>query len=178
MMNAPDFESDPDYSQFGLHLSNDDEGNLLVNAEKNDEFDPRIRDDVEGLLFLGRLTHDFDLYGHSFTIRTLTRGERLAAAQFVREYEDTLGIADALQTAYLALAIMLVDGRPLSIQLEDSRSQEIENRLRTNFAIVQRWYDPVIEAIYAEYSNLLVRQNIAFQELEGKSMASRRTPAP
>lgn len=165
-MSTPDFESDPDYSQFGLSLANGDDGRLLVNAEKSDEFDPRVANDVEGLLFLGRLTHDFSLYGHSFTIRTLTRGERLAAAQFVREYEDTLGLADALQTAYLALAVVLVDGRPLSIALEDE--QRPDTRLRRNFDIVQKWYDPVIEAVYAEYSNLLVRQRLAFQELEGK----------
>lgn len=174
-MSNPDFESDADFSRFGLQLANADDGQLLVNAEKNDEFDERIRTDVEGLLFLGRLTHDCEIYGHSFTLRTLTRGERLAVAQFVREYEDSLGLADALQTSYLALAVMLLDGRPLSIALEDERP---DVRLRRNFEIVQKWYDPVIEAVYAEYSNLIVRQNIAFQELEGKSQASRATPAP
>lgn len=174
-MSNPDFESDQDFSQFGLQLANAEDGQLLVNAEKNDEFDERIRTDVEGLLFLGRLTHDCEIYGHSFTLRTLTRGERLAVAQFVREYEDSLGLADALQTSYLALAVMLLDGRPLSIALEDERP---DVRLRRNFEIVQKWYDPVIEAVYAEYSNLIVRQNIAFQELEGKSQASRATPAP
>lgn len=176
MINAPDFESDQDFSQFGLTLGNDDEGHILVNAEKNDEFDPRIKNDVEGLLFLGRLTHDFDLYGHPMTIRTLTRGERLATTLFVRQYEDTLGLADALQTAYVALAVVTVDGRALSIPLVDNES--VEARLRRNFAIVQNWHDAVIEAVYTEYSQLLVRQKLAFEELEGKLKASRATPAP
>lgn len=176
MLNPPDFEADQDFSQFGLQMGNDEEGHLLVNAEKNDEFDPRIASDVEGLLFLGRLTHDFDLYGHPITIRTLTRGERLAAALYVREYEDSLGLADALQTAYVSQCLVTVDNRPLTVAL--AQVDTPDERLARNWQIVTKWHDAVIEAIYTEYQRLLVRQNLAFRELEGKSTASRLTPAP
>lgn len=164
-MSIHDYEPEADFGSFGITLANNPDGALLVNAEKNEEFDPGISNDVEGLLLLGKLTADCELYGHTFTLRTLTRGERLAIAQFVQDYEDTLGLADAMQTAYLAQAIMIVDGRPLSIALGD---ESPEARLRRNFEIVQKWYDPVIEALYREYSQLLVRQSIAFRELEGK----------
>lgn len=162
-----DHEPAPDLSAFGITFANDpDTGQVLVNLEKADEFDDRIGQDVEGLLWLGRLTQDCEIYGHTFTLRTLTRGERLAAALFVKEYEDTLGIADALQTAYLSLAIELVDGRPLSIPLE--QRETTESRLARNFTTVQRWYDPVLEALFAEYQSLVRREADAFRELEGK----------
>lgn len=176
-MSIPDFESDQDFSSTfgGINLANAPDGSLVVTSEKHDEFDSRITSDIEGLLFLGRLTHDCDIYGHSFTLRTLTRGERLAISLLVREYEDTLGLADALETAYLAFAIQTVDGRPLSIPLQE---EPIAQHLRRNFEIVRQWYDPVIEALYMEYSKLLLRQKIAFEALEGKSTAGRTTPSP
>ena len=177
-MSVNDFESDPDFlSLDGIQLANDPEGHLLVNAEKVDEFDVRIQNDVEGLLFLGKLTHDCTIYGHKFLLKTLTRGERLAVTQFVKDYEETLGIADAMQTAYLALSIVTVDNRPLSIPLDESERDPLI-RLQSNFPIVAKWFDPVLEALYAEYTMLLRRQNDAFLELEGKLAASRRTTSP
>lgn len=165
-MSPSDFESDQDFSStLGLQFANREDGSLVATAETHDEFDPRIRDDIEGLLFLGRLTYDCTIYGHTFTLRTLTRGERLSIALFVKEFEDTLGLADALETAYLALAIQLVDGRPLSISLKE---EPIAQHLRRNFEIVRQWYDPVLEALYTEYSKLLLRQKLAFEALEGK----------
>jgi len=151
---------------FGITLANDpDTGAVLVNAEKAEEFDDRISVELEGLLFLGKLTHDCELFGHTFTLRTLTRGERLAVSLFVQDYENSIGLADALQTAYLALAIELVDGRPLSIALEPETP---ETRLRRNYQKVQQWYDPVIEALYAQYSILVAKAQRAFLELDRK----------
>lgn len=164
-MSEMTFEPERDYSAFGIELANDPDGNFLVNAEKHEEFDERISEELEGLLFLGRLTSDCEIFGHSFTLRTLTRGERLAVSLFAQDYENTLGLADALQTAYLALAIELVDGRPLSIALA---AESLDARLRRNYDIVKNWYDPVLEALYAEYSKLVVKSHQAFKELEGK----------
>ena len=159
-------EGDVDYGQFGVTLANDPEtGNILVNAEKAEEFDDRVSTDLEGLLFLGKLTHDCELFGHTFTLRTLTRGERLAVSLFVQDYENSIGLADALQTAYLALAIELVDGRPISIALE---AESPATRLRRNFKTIQKWYDPVIEALYVQYSVLVMKAQQAFLELERK----------
>lgn len=159
-------EGTPDYGPFGITLANDpDSGALLVNSEPVEQFDDSISQEVEGLLFLGRLTHDCEILGHKFRLRTLTRGERLAVSLLVQEHENTLGLADALQTAYLACAIELVDGRPLSHSLEPEGSDQ---RLRRNYNIIQQWYDPVLEALWVEYQSLLVKTAQAFRELEGK----------
>lgn len=161
-------EGDRDFSHFGVEFANDPApAGVLINAEPVDGFDEaRISQDVEGLLWLGKLTHNCTLYGHTFTLRTLTRGERLSVALFVREYEETLGLADAMQTAYLALSIETVDGRALTSPLGPETAEE---RLRRNFNTVHQWFDPVLEALWLEYKVLTNRAIAAFQELEGKS---------
>lgn len=175
-MSVADFEGDQDLAIFGVELGNAPDGALLVNAEKIDEFDHRIQKEVEGLLYLGRLTKDVEIYGHTVTLRTLTRGERIAAALFCKEYEGSLGIGDAMELAYLALSITSVDGRALSIPL--SKNETIAQHLARNYATIENWYDPIIDALYREYSGLLVRSQLALDELEGKLKAGRATPKP
>jgi hypothetical protein len=170
MLNR-DFEPDVDLGR--MQLANDPDGRLLVNTLPAEEF-PHVSQDIEGLMFLGRLTSSFVLYGHSFSLQTLTRGEKLAITQYVKDYEDTIGLTDALQTGFLALALTEVDGRPISIPLSPDQDNPLV-RLHRNFPVVSRMYDQVLEALYAEYSKLLIRQAQAFQVLEGKSQASRRT---
>lgn len=97
----------------------------------------------------------------------MTRGERLATALVAKEYEGTLGYGDAIQTAYVAAAVLTLDDRPLSIPVSAEESSPLA-RIRTNFPKVARWYDPVVEALFAEYGNLVLRQAGAFAELSGK----------
>jgi hypothetical protein len=50
-----------------------------------EDFPPEIREDVEGLLWLGYLEDSFDFCGHQFVIRTLRGDEELLAGlSFVR----------------------------------------------------------------------------------------------
>lgn len=159
----------------GVQLANAEDGQLLANALKADEFDARHQNDVEGLLFLGFLTHEAQIFGHSFVLKTLTRGERLAATQVMQEYEDTLGAADALGTAFVAAALVSVDGRSLWLPLEESVDRNPLIRIRAQFEHVNRWYDPIIEALYAEFGTLILRQASAFAALSGNLSASRVT---
>jgi hypothetical protein len=179
-MSNPDFEQDQDFGSAndapqGYLVGRDEADQPFLNAEKADEFDPKILDDVEGLMYLGYLTSDVDIFGHQFTIKTLTRGERLACALLVKDYDESFGIGDALETVYVAACILMLDGRPLSASLSPEERDPTQ-RIRTNFNRVQKWYDPVIEAVYAEYGRLLVRQAQAFGELDLKSPASLPQP--
>jgi len=137
----------------------------VLNAVEADEFPPEVKQDVDGLMWLGYLTDSFDLYGHSFVIRTLTRGERLAITQITKEYEETLGMADAYQTAIVAASLMSIDGKPL---VDLHKGSNPLHRIKENFELVQKWYDPVIESLYERISQLMVRQQIAFTELRSK----------
>lgn len=174
-MSISDFEPDPDYSSLGsVLLSTDAEtGRLVANAAEVEEFDPRIENDLEGLLYLGYLTKNCSIFTHQFVLKTLTRGEKLAILRYCADYDDTMGIGDALETATLALAVVTANGRPLSVAL--TKEETAEDRLQRNFPIVAKWYDPVLEELYLEYQELVQRMNAAFAALQSKSQASRRT---
>ena len=175
-MSISDFEADQDFGPAGFTVERDSETDQpMLNATSVEEFDPKIYDDVEGLLFLGYLTANVNVFGHNFVIKTLRRGERLACALLVKEYEESLGMGDALETAYVAASILSLDGRPLSAALGPEEERDPMQRIRANFERVVKWYDPVIESVYIEYGNLLMRQAAAFGELELKSTASRST---
>jgi hypothetical protein len=177
-MSITDFEPDPDFlSLDGVSLQNDPQGRLVANAVEAEEFDPGISSDVEGLLLLGYLTHKSAIFGHTFILKTLTRGERLAVVQFVKEYEESLGIAMALETATLAMSLINVDGRPLTIPLSEAdRIPEVT--LARNYAVISKWYDPLLDALYLEYQDLRNRADGAFLELQGKLTAGRRQQQP
>lgn len=136
-----------------------------LNVVEAEAFPEDIQRDVDGLMWLGYLSDSFELFGHQFTIRTLTRGERLAITQLTKEYEETLGMADAYSTAIVAASLMVIDGRPLA-DLQPGKSAI--SRIRENFDLVQKWYDPVIEALYERVGQLTVRQQVAFVELQSK----------
>src|SRR5262249_25014295 len=135
-----------------------------INVEPVDAFDPRHAEAIDGLLWLGKLTDSFHMFGHRFTLKTLTRGERLAVTQVARDYADTLGASMALETAVVAACVVSVDNRPLNPDL--GPNMDPVDRVAANFAVVQDWYDVVLEQIYERYSQLLIRQVQAFIELE------------
>src|SRR5882672_2867157 len=84
-----DFEPDVDFAA----LEGVAEQVGAYNQQGNEQFSEQISQDVEGLLYLGYLTTDVQVYGHHFTLKTLTRGERLAVAQVTKEYQDTLSLS-------------------------------------------------------------------------------------
>src|SRR6478609_10951624 len=126
---------------------------FIVNEERDSfepveapAFPPVSADPVEGLLYLGYLTDSFVLFGHRFTLKTLTRGERLAVSQVSQEWDETLGAAVAYQAAFVAASVMEVDGLPMT-QL--GRESDPLARVRAAFERVKGWYDPVVEELFA-----------------------------
>ncbi len=151
----------------GLEFSAEAGDALVVPAQApTDKFDPRFKDDIDGLVWLGFLTDTFTMYGHTFTIQTLTRGERMAVTQVAKPYEDTLGAGMALGTATVAACILMVNGMPLNPAF--THDEAPLSRINANFEIVSKWFDPLIEAIYAKFTELQMRQIDAFYELESK----------
>jgi len=165
-MTNLDFEPDPDFSQAeapqGFEFSPDGTVLNVVDAER---FLPEMERDVDGLLWLGYLTEDVELYGHRFTIKTITRGERLITHQLVRRYEDSLGLSDAYETAQVAAALVSIDGYPLA-EIEPGKDQF--NRIKANFELVQRWYDPIISSLFEKVAVLNARQQQALLAFRSK----------
>jgi hypothetical protein len=149
----------------GLRFS-DSAGDNLVNLQPADEFDARYKTDIDGLIWLGFLTDTFTAYGHTYTIKTLTRGERLAVTLAVKEYENSLGAALALEAATVAACLLMVDGQPIYPNV-DPNAPPLP-RIIQALNLVNTWYDPLLAKIYDKYSQLQIRQIQAFFELEGK----------
>lgn len=113
------------------------------------EFDPRFRLDFEGLLYLGKLSHEFSWWGHTFVIRSLNTRDVLEVGMIHQRYLGSLSDVKAYQAAVVALCLESVDGRPLPIPLsaKAGRSEEVRQR----FEHVLDWHPPVLDAIYEQY---------------------------
>lgn len=116
------------------------------------EFDPQWRDELEGLMFLGKLEKRFHWVGHEFVIRTMTIDETLEVGLLTKQYQGTLGDAKSYQAALCAACIVSVDGRPLTVPLT---SEPTDTMLVNKFQyVVKNWFPPVLDAVYEKYLEL------------------------
>lgn len=106
-------------------------------------FDDRWHAGFEGLLYLGRLEHEFHFAGHTFVVRTLTSGEHLEVSQICKPFEDSVAYIAALRVAVAAGGIVSVDGQPIPVALKGV--SPIRQRMDW---MAQNWFDPVVEEIY------------------------------
>lgn len=145
-------------------------------AESLDDFPDEIREDVEGLIWLGYLTDSFEIYGHHFVIRTLRGDEELLASLICKEWVETLGQTRAWAWAQIALSLESVDND------EDfcppaGPDRRAYARARFHY-VTSRWYWPVAEKIFEKYLELQKRQLEALERLEDLSQGSLPTFTP
>lgn len=118
-------------------------------AEAPVEFDPKVKQEFEGLLFVGALTTTFDYLGHRFVLRTLTQDELLEIALAIKPYVDTSAEVKANMMAIVAACVVSVDGRalphPITLDTGDTVFQNHWRYVRAN------WYPPVIDAVFNQY---------------------------
>lgn len=110
------------------------------------EFDPKYREDFEGLLYLGRLEETFRLWGHTFVVRTLTTEQLAEIGLIVRPHTGSNAENAVYQAAVVAAAVMSVDGQPLpqSIRIDDS-----DELATVKFPyVLKNWMPSVREEIY------------------------------
>jgi hypothetical protein len=128
-------------------------------------FDPRYKDDFEGLMFLGALQANFSFVGHKFRIRTLMTDELLAAARIIKEYEGTVADTRAYATVMVALATISVDGigLPAPIAEDGEYSWAYE---RFNY-VKAKWFPYTVDFVYDRYLVLEDRsRNVINQMVE------------
>lgn len=141
-----------------------------------EDFDPRIRENVEGLMYLGFLEDQFSFCGHEFVIRTLRGDEELLASLVCKEFVETLGQARAWVWAQISMALVSVDGDenfcpPVSPNKRDYA------RARFQYC-TGKWFWPLAAHIYSRYTNLLEEQNEAMARVEDLFDGSRITFSP
>jgi hypothetical protein len=133
------------------------------------QFDPRWTDEMEGLLFVGRVTHEFNLGGHRITIATPEAQDSLRAALLIKEYQESAGALRALTLAALAACLIKVDGHVLPRGIMADGSDDLEAR----FNWVSKLHTSVIDGIYQEYEALEIKVNAAIVSL-GKGAVPER----
>jgi hypothetical protein len=136
------------------------------------EFDPRWADEMEGLLYVGRVTHEFHLGGHRITIATPEAADTLKAALLIKQYQETAGALRALTLAALATCLVKVDGSILPRGILADGSDDMEAR----FNWVSKLHTAVVDGIYREYEDLEVRVAEAIDSL-GKGAVPERVPS-
>lgn len=114
-----------------------------------DSFDSRWRNEFEGLAYLGHLQAEVKIPYHSFTVRTLTIGEKIRVVSLVSEHENTIGYARAYRAAVVAAALILVDGKPLLVGQKNI--DVIPQRYRY---ITDNWYDYVVDILFDKVDEL------------------------
>lgn len=135
-----------------------------------DEFPPEVRDDVDGLLWLGYLDDDFEFCGHTFTICTMRGEDELLAALVSKDYVDSLGQHKAWTWANIAMCLFAVDGdEDFCPPIGPDKRQHARARFQY---CTSNWYWPVAMAIYERYAALLERQNAAFEAIQSLSQRS------
>jgi hypothetical protein len=129
-------------------------------------FDPRWVDEMEGLLFVGRVTHEFTLARHKITIATPDASESLKVALLIKDYQDTAGALRALTIAAVATCLVKVDNHEVPRGIMADGSDDLEVR----FDWVSKLHTTMIDGIYREYEDLEVKVAEAIQSL-GKAGA-------
>lgn len=119
------------------------------------EFDPRCREDFEGLLYIGALTAKFSWLGHTFVIRTLKTDEVIEIGLLTKDYLSTDAWGKAYQAAVLGASVLTVDGKEPPLPLTAEKDDTL---LRTRMEYVMRsWFPPTLDAVYERYGRLEVK---------------------
>jgi hypothetical protein len=141
-----------------------------------EDFPLQVREDVEGLMWLGHLEDMFTFCGHDFVIRTLKGDEELLASLLCKEFVETLGQARAWVWAQICMALVSVDGDenfcpPVSANKRDYAKARFQYCTRN-------WFWPLAAHIYSRYTELLERQNEAMSRVEDLFNGSQPTSSP
>jgi hypothetical protein len=110
------------------------------------EFDPRHREALDGLLFLGKTTKNFRWAGHEFLIKTPTVEDLLEAGQLHKPHVGTISDVKAWQALIAAAIVVSVDRQPVSVPLSED-----DSALRAKFNTTIKWYPWTLDAIYDQY---------------------------
>ena len=140
------------------------------------ELDPRIREDVDGLIWLGHLEDQFEFLGHHFVIRTLKGDEELSAGLVSKDYIETLGQAKAWAWAKIALSLVAVDHDE---NFCPPIGPDRQSFARARFAsCTSRWYWPLAEYIYGRLLELEARQLAVLEAVQSLSSGSLPNSTP
>jgi hypothetical protein len=158
------------YDPTTLGVPSEDEPDTLRDAEGNvlPTFDAKHAEPFKGLLYLGALADNFDWLGHSFDIRTLRDGEKLAVATIIKPYIETMGADRAYANAMVGMCITGVDGDDLPIPIGETKRAHEWGRQRFDY-VKDNWYSSTIDVVFNRY---LILEDLAMRVLDAMGKAS------
>lgn len=131
------------------------------------EFDPRYRDEFDGLMYVGSLTDAFEWLGHEFVIRTLTSGELTEVGLAVKRYEGTNGATKAYQGAITAACLVSVDGKGLPYPIT---TRPDDTAFQNRFAyVMENYFPPTLDVVYDRYYRLEVAVQKVIEAMGNRS---------
>jgi hypothetical protein len=140
----------------------DDQGNVLPT------FDPKHAESFTGLLYLGALSDTFDWLGHTFSIRTLRDGEKLAVATIIKPYVETMGADRAYADAMVGMCVTGVDGDDLPVPIGETRRAHEWGYQRFEY-VKDNWFSYTTDVVFNRY---LMLEDLARQVLDAMGKAS------
>lgn len=127
------------------------------------DFPSQVREDVEGLMWLGYIEDAFEFAGHHFILRTLRGDEELVAATVSKEYIDTIGQAKAWAWANVSVSLTSIDHDPnFCPPLGPDKTAWGHARFKW---VTSQWFWPLGDYLFRRYVLLAERQNDAFRAL-------------
>jgi acyl-homoserine lactone acylase PvdQ len=138
--------------------------------EKDDlsEFDPRYRDPFLGLLYLGFLTKEEEIFGHSFKLVTPGQRTRFEAGLLHKPYLNSMEGENAWATVQVAAYLLAVDGTELPGAIGPKSTGVTE---RYNW-VVDNLHRTVIQDLYLKTLSLEAESAKALEELRRLGEAS------
>lgn len=157
-------------------MANFDFGDIEGPGAGLEGFSDKVREDVEGLMYLGYLETDFEFCGHHFVIHTIHGDEELLAGLLTKEFMQTMAGEKAYVWATVAMCLQVIDG--------DSEwcpriTKSARDYARQRFQYVTgKWFWPVAVHIYDKYMELQDEQKVAFEAMEDLSQENRIMSMP
>lgn len=139
-------------------------------------FPDRVRENVEGLMYLGYLEDEFEFCGHHFVIRTIHGDEELLAGLLTKEFAQTMAAERAWVWALVSMCLAVVDGDP-DFCPQITKSNRDYARQRFQYC-TGKWFWPLAVHIHDKYAELLTQQKEAFEAMEDLSRENRIMSTP
>lgn len=157
-------------------MAEDTQRNEKKRVEPFALFSPRIRDHVQGLMFLGQVQRDYVFCEHTFTLRTLRPAERAAIAVAIKPWRETIAEPEVWANAQVAVALVAVDGyTDFCPQAGPDLESYVKARLKYLTNAETGWYGSTISWLYDRFLELEAESVLALEELQNLST---RNPAP
>lgn len=139
-------------------------------------FSEHMREPVEGLAYLGKLTDNVKFCGHTFGLRTLLPQDKLAISVVLQPYRNTLLEVNAFQLAHIGAALTSVDDDE---GFCPAIGPDIEEHVRARLNwVAGRWYDPTVDFLWARYKLLEAKAAQGMVELDRLTQGSQPTTLP